>query len=202
MVLPRKSVSDEVDLSCLNGSIVKSPDPCPQPIACNDPPVPARRYHSVQLAIVTGLFAFGGFLCSLFFVDAGDDFPQPHHWLRKSYSSPAMILPSETSVLSQKLPPSRSHDDRTAAVHHHRINQRKLAWAPTHVDAPRSSFSPVRDLKTKWTNLSENVRDRAESLNSTRLRALDFGRRLRQCHFEAGRVSIPERIDADTDDAG
>src|SRR5438876_10344446 len=48
------------------------------------------RYHSMQLALVIGLFACGGFDCLTYFTDGNDDLLGPRYWLRNSYSSPAV----------------------------------------------------------------------------------------------------------------
>ena len=60
-----------------------------------------RRYHSMQLALVIGLFACGGLICSMFFVVENDDFLGPRYWPRKSYSSPALATP-KTSVRTDR----------------------------------------------------------------------------------------------------
>ena len=150
----------------------RSANPCPEPIAFVDSPVRIRRYHSMQLAIVTGLFACGGFLCSLFFVEGDADFPQPHHWLRKSYSSPAMIMPpapSGASIVPQNIAPRPNHENKTAALHRIRINHRELAASPSHIDRSTSGIRPVIALRTTWTNLSENLREQAASARNLTL---------------------------------
>jgi hypothetical protein len=110
MASSKKSASDDIDLFFVDETSTRSADPCPGPIEFVDSPVRARRYHSIQLAIVTGVFACGGFFCSLFFVEGDADFPQPHHWLRKSYSSPVMIMPPAppgASIVPQSIPTSQ-----------------------------------------------------------------------------------------------
>jgi hypothetical protein len=71
------------------------------------------------LAIVTGVFACGGFFCSLFFVEGDADFPQPHHWLRKSYSSPVMTLPPAASIVPQNIPPRLNHENKHCGIAAH-----------------------------------------------------------------------------------
>ena len=129
--------SDDIDLFSVEETLTKSADPCPEPIVVVDSPARARRYHSIQLAIVTGLFAGGGFLCSLFFVEGDADFPQPHHWLRKSYSSPVMIMPPalpRSSIVPQTIAPKPGHENKTAASQRTRISHRELASSPSRAD--------------------------------------------------------------------
>jgi hypothetical protein len=203
MASPQESASNDIDLfSSDETASPRSADPCPGPIEFADSPVRARRYHSMQLAIVTGLFACGGFLCSLFFVEGDAEFPQPHHWLRKSYSSPAMIMPPAppaASIIPQHMLPRPNQQNKTAALQHRQISHREFASTPSHADRSSSGIGPVTALRTKWTNFSENVRDRA---TSARNQTLDFGRRLRQYHFEPRRLFVPEDTAINTNDAG
>ena len=202
MASPQKSAPGEIDLFSADEASPGSAASSPEPIAFADSPAPGRRYHSIQLAVVTGAFAFGGFLCSLFFVEAGDEFPQPHHWLRKSYNSPAMTFspaPPGVSVVPQTVPRRPNHEDKTASSQHPRISHRNLASVPNRTDSSNFDFRPVTALRTKWTNFSGNLRDRG---NYARNRAIDFGRKLRQYRFEAGKFSIPEETAKNTDDAG
>ena len=201
MASSKKSESDDIDLFFVDETSTRSADPCPGPIEFVDSPVRARRYHSIQLAIVTSVFACGGFLCSLFFVEGDSDFPQPHHWLRKSFSSPVVILPPappRPSIVPPNLPPGPNHENKTAALRP-RISHRELASSPTQTDRSSSGSRPVIALRTKWTNLSENLRDRATSARNL---TLDFGRRLRQYHFEPRRLFAPEDPDINSGDAG
>jgi len=202
MACPQKSPSNDIDLFSVDEASTGSADPRPGPIALVDSPVRTRRYHSIQLAIVTGVFACGGFLCSLFFVEGDADFPQPHHWLRKSYSSPVMIMPPAppgASIVPQSIPTRPNHENKTAALQRTRISHRELASSPSHTDRSSSGIRPVIALRTKWTNFSENLRDHATSARNL---TLDFGRRLRQYHFEPRRLFVPEDADKNTDDAG
>src|SRR5256886_14789244 len=59
------------------------------------------RYHSMQLALVIGLFACGGLICSTFFVVENDVFLGPRYLPRESYSSPALATPPKTESLPQ-----------------------------------------------------------------------------------------------------
>ena len=202
MASPQKSASGDIDLFSDHEARTRSTQPCPAPIVFVDSPVSGRRYHSFQLAVVTGAFAFGGFLCSLFFVDGGDDFPQPHHWLRKSYSSPVMTLspaPPGANVDPQTVPRRPNHEDKTAALQHPRITHRNMASAPTRTDRSSFDFRPMTALRTKWTNFSGNLRDRG---NYVRDQALDFGRRVRQYRLEPPRLSVTTETKTSRDDAG
>lgn len=198
MASPEQSASADIDLFSHDQAPTGVADSRPLPTALVDPPVQPRLYHSAQLAVIIGVFAFGGFLCSFFFVDRGDDFPQPHHWLRKSYRRPVITIPPGPPILPQVVPLRRSRDERTAGLHHPPVMQRKIASSPSRIDHSGSGFKPVTDLKTRWAVFSENF---GASVDSARNRALDFGRRLRQYHFEAGKVSV-SGTDKKTDDAG
>jgi hypothetical protein len=86
------------------------------------------RYHSMQLALVIGLFACGGLICSTFFVDENDDFLGPRYWPRKSYSSPALATPqrpvTEPSVPQRGMFKANG-DDKNAESQKHRVGDRK-----------------------------------------------------------------------------
>src|SRR5205085_1100961 len=202
MVSSQKSASGDIDLFSVDDASTRSAALCPVPIAFVDSPVRARSYHSIQLAIVTGIFACGGFLCSLFFVDGDDDFPQPHHWLRKSYSSPVVTLPPASprdSIAPQNISPKPNHENKIAALQRLRVSDRELASSPSQSDHSTFGIRPQVALRTKWTNFSGNLRDQA---NFARNRALDLGRRLRQYHFEPRRLFTPEDRVINSDDAG
>ena len=202
MVSSQKSASGDIDLFSVDDASTRSAALCPGPIAFVDSPVRARSYHSIQLAIVTGIFACGGFLCSLFFVNGGDDFPQPHHWLRKSHSSPVMTLPPAAprdSIAPQNIPPKPNHENKIAALQRLRVSHRELASSPSQSDRSTFGIRPQVALRTKWTNFSGNLRDQA---NFARNRALDLRRRLRQYHFELRRLFTSDETDIHTDDAG
>jgi hypothetical protein len=202
MASPQKFASDEIDLFSVEETSTRSADPCPRSIVVVDSPARARRYHSIQLAIVTGLFAGGGFLCSLFFVEGDADFPQPHHWLRKSYSSPVMIMPPalpRASIVPQNIAPRPNHENRTTALQRTRISHRELVSSPSRIDRSNSGIRPLITLRTRWTNFSENLRDQAAFARNL---TLDFGRKVRQYRFEPRRLFVPENADVNTDDAG
>src|SRR6266446_9806160 len=83
-----------------------------------------RDYHFVQLALVTGLFACGGLICSMLLVDGSDDLLGPRYWPRKSYSSPALATP-QRPVSAPTVPQNgqfKSDDEeKTAALQEHRV---------------------------------------------------------------------------------
>jgi hypothetical protein len=203
MVLPDKSASRDIEV--FERSFAESPNlPLPPPGSL-DTPAWRRRYHSAQLAIITGLFACAGLICSWLLVDSDEEFPRPHHWLQKSYASPVMTVPpapAGTRVIPQNLPLRPNREDKTAESQRRRTAIPKLASSSSRSDQPAFGFRPVIDLRTKWTNFSENLRDRGMSFNSVRDRAFDFGRRLRQYRFEAPKLSVREDTNKNTDDAG
>ena len=91
------------------------------------------RYHSMQLALVIGLFACGGLVCSTFFVVENDDFLGPRYWPRKSYSSPALATP-QRPVSAPTVPQNgqfkSSDEQKTAALQEHRVGDRKTSTSP------------------------------------------------------------------------
>ena len=202
MAPPDKSASRDIEV--FERPFAESPNLPSLPTGSLDTPAWRRRYHSAQLAIITGLFACAGLICSWLLVDGEEEFPRPHHWLQKSYASPVMTVPtpSGTRVVPRNAPLRPNHEEKTASSQRRRIAEPKLASSSSRSDQPAFGFRPVIDLRTKWTNFSENLRDRAMSFNSVRNRALDFGRRLRQYRFEAAKLSVREDTNKNTDDAG
>ena len=91
------------------------------------------RYHSMQLALVIGLFACGGLVCSTFFVVENDDFLGPRYWPRKSHSSPALATP-QRPVSAPTVPQNgqfKSDDEeKTATLQDHRVGDRKTSTSP------------------------------------------------------------------------
>src|SRR5437660_12258360 len=84
-----------------------------------------RGYHSVQLALVIGLFACGGLICSMLLVDGSDDFPQSHYWPRKSYSSPASVTPQRPATapaVSRSGLFKSNGDEKNAALRERRVS--------------------------------------------------------------------------------
>ena len=92
------------------------------------PPRRPWRYHSIQVALIIGLFACGGLICSMFLVDGGDDFQRPRYWPRKSYGSPALATPQRPAIApaAPKSAPFKSNgDEKNAALQDRRIGDRK-----------------------------------------------------------------------------
>ena len=202
MAFPQKSVSGDIQLFRVDDPSTGSPDPSPIAIASVHSSIRPRSYHSVQLAIVTGLFACVGFVYSLSFVDSRDDFPQPHHWLRKSYNFPVMASPPPPpvarTVRQQSVPLKANQDRKTAALQRSPIAS-KLAAVPRRADRPTSAFRAVTDLRTKWTNFSANLRDRGDFARNL---AVDFGQKLRQYRIEPGRRVVPDPTGKNSKNAG
>jgi hypothetical protein len=91
------------------------------------PRYPVLRYHSMQLALVIGLFACGGLICSMVFVDESDDFLGRRYWPRKSYSSPAVGTPQNpvNAPALRRNEPLRSNGERNAAWQEDRVGDCK-----------------------------------------------------------------------------
>jgi hypothetical protein len=91
------------------------------------------RYHSMQLALVIGLFACGGLVCSTFFVVENDDFLGPRYWPRKSYSSPALATP-QRPVSAPTVPQNGQFksdaEEKTGALQEHHVGNRKTSTSP------------------------------------------------------------------------
>jgi hypothetical protein len=86
-----------------------------------------RRYHSIQVAVIIGVFACGGLICSMFLADGSDDFQRPRYWPRKSYSSPALATPQRPAI-APAVPgsgPFKSNgEEKNAALQDRRIGDR------------------------------------------------------------------------------
>jgi hypothetical protein len=88
-----------------------------------------RRYHSIQVAVIIGVFACGGLICSMFLVDGSDDFQRPRYWPRKSYSSPALATPQSPAIapaVPRSEPFKSNGDEKKAALQDRRIGDRNL----------------------------------------------------------------------------
>jgi hypothetical protein len=87
-----------------------------------------ERCHCMQLALVTGLFACGGFICSMLLVDVSDDFLRPLYWPRKQYGSPALATP-QRPVTAPAVPQSGTFksngEEKNAALQDRRVGNRK-----------------------------------------------------------------------------
>ena len=93
----------------------------------------SRGYHFVQVALVTGLFACGGLICSMLLVDRSDNFLGPHFWPRKSYSSPALATPRKpvtAPTVPQRGMFKSNGDDENAVIQEHRASDRKPSIPP------------------------------------------------------------------------
>ena len=92
-----------------------------------------RGYHFVQLALVTGLFACGGLICSMLLIDGSDTSLGPRYWPRKSYSSPALATP-QRPVTAPTVPQrgmfKSNGDDKNAVLQEHRVSDRKPSIPP------------------------------------------------------------------------
>ena len=92
-----------------------------------------RGYHFVQLALVIGLFACGGLICSMLFVDGSDNFLGPRYWPRKSYSSPALATPQRpmsAPTVPQNGQFKSNDEEKTAALQERRVGDRKTSTSP------------------------------------------------------------------------
>src|SRR5438045_7077876 len=108
MTPPSESSSGHIDMFRVRQQPPELPDRSLAPAAYVVPR--HRRYHSVQLALVTGLFACGGLICSMLLVDSNEDFLRLHYWPRKSYSSPAPGTPQN--------PRSEEHTSELQSLRH------------------------------------------------------------------------------------
>jgi hypothetical protein len=176
MVSRNKSVSGEIDLFCFDQPLAESPDlrlPC---LGSLDAPARRRRYHSAQLAIITGIFACGGLICSLLLVDGDEEFPRPHHWLRQSYSSPVIVSPGPTTAPSiPQNPPIRSNNEDKSALRPRWIGARKSASHLGRIGRATLGFQPLVALG--W---------HAMPFNFSRDLAFGCGSKSSQCRLEEG----------------
>jgi hypothetical protein len=175
MVPPNKSGSFDIDLFRFDQPGAESSDLLSPPFGPLDTPACRRRYHSTQLAIITGLFACGGLICSFLLIDGDEDFPRPHHWLRQSYSSPAITLPQGPAAapFTPQKSPLRSNNEDKAALPSHWIGTRKAVSRPGRIARKGVDFRPLVALRTKWTSFTETLRRHV--MPSNFLRDLAFG---------------------------
>jgi hypothetical protein len=92
-----------------------------------------RGYHFVQLALVTGLFACGGLICSMLLVDGSDTSLGPRYWPRKSYGSPALATPRKpvtVPTVPQRGIFKLNGDDKNAVLQEHRVGDCKPSTPP------------------------------------------------------------------------
>jgi hypothetical protein len=132
MTPPSESSSGHIDMFRVRQKPPELPDRS-FPAVYVVPRYSVPRYHSMQLALVIGLFACGGLVCSTFFVVENDDFLGPRYWPRKSYSSPALATP-QRPVSAPTVPQNgqfKSNDEeKTAALQEHRVGDRKTSTSP------------------------------------------------------------------------
>lgn len=128
MTPPDKSFSGDIDLFRVNQTSPTPRDLSLSPAAQVIPSCRPQFYHLFQMALVIGLFACGGLICSIFLVDGSDDFLLPHYWPRKSYSSPAFAIP-QRPVIAPAVPQSGTFksngDEKNAAMQERRVGDRK-----------------------------------------------------------------------------
>jgi len=126
MTPPSESSSGHIDMFRVRQKPPELPDRSLPPAVYVVPQYP--RYHSVQLALVIGLFACGGLICSMLLVDGSDDFPRSHYWPRKSYSSPASVTPQRPATapaVSRSGLFKSNGDEKNAALRERRVSVRK-----------------------------------------------------------------------------
>ena len=132
MTPPSESSSGHIDMFRVRQKPPELPDRS-FPAVYVVPRYSVPRYHSMQLALVIGLFACGGLACSTFFTDGNDDLLGPRYWPRKSYSSPALATP-QRPVSAPTVPQNgqfKSDDEeKTAALQEHRVGDRKTPTSP------------------------------------------------------------------------
>ena len=128
MTPPSESSSGHIDMFRVRQQRPELPDRSLAPAAYVVPR--HRRYHSVQLALVTGLFACGGLICSMLLVDSNEDFLRLHYWPRKSYSSPAPGTPQNPTSAAPAVPQSGSlgsNGEKNAVSQECRVGDRKAS---------------------------------------------------------------------------
>ena len=133
MTPPDKSFSGDIDLVRVQQEPLKVPDPTLPSANYVGPRYRPERCHSTQLALVIGLFACGGLICSMFLVDGDDDFLRPLYLPRKSYSSPALAAPQRpvsAPAVSQSGTFKSNGEKKNAALQDHRVGDRKPSIVP------------------------------------------------------------------------
>src|SRR6478672_13230947 len=174
MTPPSESSSGHIDMFRARHKPPELPDRS-FPAVSVVPRYSVRRYHSMQLALVIGLFACCGLVCSTFFVVENDDFLGPRYWPRKSYSSPALATPQKP-VSAPTVPQNgqfKSNDEeKTAALQGHRVGDRKSSTSPLSLADRSSKFrtAPLNCLtdeagesRPKFLSPPDNLRFRAVS---------------------------------------
>ena len=132
MTPPSESSSGHIDMFRVRQKPPELPD-LSFPAVYVVPRYSVPRYHSMQLALVIGLFACGGLACSTFFIDGNDDFLGPRYWPRKSYSSPASATPRKpvtVPTVPQRGMFKSNGDDKNAVLQEHRVGNCKPSTPP------------------------------------------------------------------------
>jgi hypothetical protein len=123
MIPPNESSSRDIDLLRVRQEPPKPPDRSLPPAAHINPRNPRQGYHFMQLALVTGLFACGGLICSMLLLDSSDDLLPRRYWPRKSYGSPALAKPQRPAI-APPVPQSKTFtsngDDKNATLQERR----------------------------------------------------------------------------------
>ena len=165
-----------------------------------------RGYHSMQLALVIGLFACGGLVCSMLLVDENDAFLGPRYWPRKSYGSPALATPRKP-VTVPTVPQSgkfKSNDDeKNAVLQEHRVGDRKPSTSPLSLASRSSKFrgALLNRLRTKRANLARHFCHHPRTFDFALQLMLGFRRDSRQHHSEAGCFAIRQNTDVNAYDS-
>src|SRR4029077_12449286 len=132
MTPPSESSSGHIDMFRVRQKPPELPGRC-FPATYVVPRYRPRGYHFVQLALVTGLFACGGLICSMLLVDGSDNSLGPRYWPRKSYSSPALAKP-QRPVTAPTVPQrgmfKSNADDKNGVPQEHRVDDRKPSTSP------------------------------------------------------------------------
>lgn len=164
MVAPDTSGPRDIDLFRVDQPLAKSAEWLFPSLGSAYMPLRRRRYHSIQLALVTGVFACGGFTWSLLVVDRSEEFPQPHHWLRQSYSPPSVAsMRQPTTTTSDPALKSSIEDKNT--MHLRRIAARKPLNRPAHIARTNPGFRPLVTLRGSWTNFTGYLRRNLKRFN-------------------------------------
>jgi hypothetical protein len=173
MTPPSESSSGHIDMFRVREKPPELPDRS-FPAVYVVPRYSVPRYHSMQLALVIGLFACGGLVCSTFLVVENDEFLGPRYWPRKSYSSPALATP-QRPVSAPTVPQNgqfKSNDEeKTTALQERRVGDRKTSTSPLSLAsaikipycAAKSLTDEAGESRLKFLSPPDNLRYRAVS---------------------------------------
>ena len=186
MAPPNKSASRDIDIFRVDQPLAESLDLLFPPIGSVDTPACRRRYHSIQLAVITGVFACGGLICSSLLVGGDEEFPRPHHWLRQPYSSPVMVSSQGPAIATSTPQNSPLRSNNEGALHPRRIGARKSASHPGRISRATLRFRPLVALRTRWAKFTGNLRRHRMPFNFSRDLAFGSGRKSGQRRLEAG----------------